>query len=42
MKHLGHENEGNDNQLKSPLIVEQILLQMPLEIYRELNREDAK
>ena len=26
IKHLGHENKGNDHQLKQPLIVEQILL----------------
>ena len=42
MKHWGHENKGNDHQVKNPLIVEQILLQVPLEIYREKNREDAK
>ena len=42
MKHKGHENKGNDNQFKNPLIVEQILLQVQLEIYREQNKEDAK
>ena len=26
IKHLGHENKGNDHQLKQPLIVKQILL----------------
>ena len=31
IKHLGHENKGNDNQLKNLLIVRQILLASTLE-----------
>ena len=31
IKHLGHENKGNDNQLKNLLIIRQILLASTLE-----------
>ena len=33
--HQGHENKGNDHQLKKLLIFKQILLVSTLEIYRE-------
>ena len=36
MKHSGHENKGNDHQLKKLLIVKQIFFSEPYEIYREI------
>ena len=41
MKHYGYENTGNDHPHKKLLIVQQILLVSPWEMYREQEEEYA-
>ena len=35
IKQKGHENKGNDHQLKKPWLFNKFSLSIPLEIYRE-------